>query len=272
MDREERINKRLKEHYEYLESKGYEIVGLFLQGSQNYNNDIYTEEYMSDIDTKAIVLPTFEDFVKGYSPLSTTLILENDEHIDVKDIRVMFEVMQKCNLNYLEILFTDFKIINPKYEKAINVLLENAELLAMSNKKQLLNCIVGMSKQKFCALKHPYPTIKDKIDKFGYDPKQLNHIIRLNYFIKRILNGESFRSALNEIERKDYLVEVKKGMYDLATAEKLANEFDAETYELKEKAFEEDDIIINDKPIKYIYSQVKVDILRQWFKEQLSYE
>ena len=269
MEREEMINQRIHEHYDYLKEQGYEIVGLFLQGSQNYNNDIYTEEYMSDIDTKAIVLPTFEDFVRGKEPVSTTLILENNEHIDVKDIRVMFDVIQKSNVNFLEILFTDFKIINPKYEKLFQPILDNAERLANADMKQLLNCIVGMSKQKFCALKHPYPTIKDKIDKFGYDPKQLNHIIRMNYFMKRILNGESFRSALNEIERKEYLVAVKKGMYDLATAEELAVKFDTETYELKEKAFE-NTIFLVDGVAKELYNQVKYEILKQWFREQVN--
>lgn len=269
MDRELRINKRIKEHYAYLEKQGYEIVGLFLQGSQNYNNDIYTEEYMSDIDTKAIILPTFEDFVKGNAPVSTTLILENNEHIDVKDIRIMFDVLQKSNVNFLEILFTKFKIINPKYKELISPIFENAERLAMADKKQLLNCIVGMAKQKYCALKHPYPTIKDKIDKFGYDPKQLNHIIRMNYFIKRILAGETFESSLNEIDRKDYLIAVKKGMYDIAKAEEIAQQFDKETHNLKEKALSENNYVA-DNFAKELYNQVKYNILKYWFKEQVN--
>ena len=269
MNREEMINKRVREHYAHLEGLGYEIVGLFLQGSQNYNNDIYDEDYMSDIDTKAIVLPSFEDFVIGRKPVSTTLILENNEHIDVKDIRVMFEVLRKSNVNFLEILFTEFKIINPKYEELFRPILENAERIATSDMKQLLNCIVGMSKQKFCALKHPYPTIKDKIDKFGYDPKQLNHIIRLNYFIKRILSGESFKSSLNEIERKDYLIKVKKGMYDVAMAEDLAVKFDNETYELKEQTIKSAEYEIDDFA-KKVYNQVKYDILKKWFREQIN--
>jgi len=268
MDREGKINKRIKEHYEYLESKGYEIVGLFLQGSQNYNNDIYDDDYQSDIDSKAIVLPTFEDFVGGKEPVSTTLVLENDEHIDVKDIRKMFDVLLKSNVNFLEILFTKYKIINEKYIEQIQTLLDNAERIAMSDKKQLLNCIVGMEKQKYVALKHPYPSIKDKIDKFHYDPKQLTHIIRLNYFIKRILNGETFSNALNEIDRKNYLVSVKKGMYDLETAEKIANEFDAETYKLKQEAFENNEYVI-DNFAKELYDKIKYNILKQWFREEL---
>ena len=40
------INKRLVSHYSYIESLGYEVIGVFLQGSQNYNLDIYTDEYI----------------------------------------------------------------------------------------------------------------------------------------------------------------------------------------------------------------------------------
>lgn len=268
MNREERILKRLNEHYKHLEAEGYEIVAMFVQGSQNYNNDIYSDEYMSDIDTKAIVLPTFEDFVKGTSPVSTTLILDNDEHIDVKDIRVMFDVLAKSNVNFLEILFTEFKIVNPKYSELIRPLFDNNERLAMYDKKQLLNCIVGMAKQKFCALKHPYPSIVDKIERFGYDPKQLNHIIRMNYFLKRILAGESFKSALNEMERRDYLIAVKKGLYSLEDAERIAVEFDNETTCLKEEALKTLDFVI-DEGAERIYNEVKYDILKTWFREQL---
>ena len=268
MTREERINKRIKEHYEYLEEQGYEIVGLFLQGSQNYNNDIYDDDYCSDIDSKAIVLPTFDDFISGRQPVSNTLVLENNEHIDVKDIRIMFNTLQKSNVNFLEILFTDFKIINPKYQELFQPVIDNNERLATADMKQLLNCCVGMSKQKFCALKHPYPTIKDKIDKFGYDPKQLNHIIRMNYFIKRIITGESFKTSLNEIERKDYLVKVKKGIYSLDEAERLAVEFDTESYEIKEEILKTRNYLVDSDAYK-IYDNVKCNILKQWFKELL---
>ena len=89
MNREERIMQRVQEHYDYLQQKGYEIVFLALQGSQNYGLDVYDENYMSDIDTKAVVLPSFEDFVYNRQPVSKTVVLENNEHIDVKDVREM---------------------------------------------------------------------------------------------------------------------------------------------------------------------------------------
>ena len=44
MNRDEYIMNRLLEHYQQIKDK-YEVVGIFIQGSQNYNLDIYDEDY-----------------------------------------------------------------------------------------------------------------------------------------------------------------------------------------------------------------------------------
>ena len=97
MTREEKIMKRMREHYEhaltlYEESR---IVGLFLQGSQNYGLDYEG----SDIDTKLIITPTIEDIIFNRKPVSTTHILENEEHLDAKDIRLYIGTFRKQNFN-----------------------------------------------------------------------------------------------------------------------------------------------------------------------------
>jgi hypothetical protein len=170
------VKDRVQEHYDILIKKGYEVVGVFLNGSQNYE----LEYKGSDVDTKAIILPSFDDFLFGRKKVSTTLILDNNEHIDLKDIRMMFENLKKQNINFIEILFTEYKVINPKYEKLFNILFEKNEEIAHYNNYKALNCIMGMSKEKYKALEHPYPATKDKIEKFGWDGKQLHHILRLN--------------------------------------------------------------------------------------------
>ena len=45
MTREEKIIKRVQEHYDYLTEQGYERVFLALQGSQNYELDVYDKDY-----------------------------------------------------------------------------------------------------------------------------------------------------------------------------------------------------------------------------------
>lgn len=154
----------------YLQDNlGYEVLFIALQGSQNYGLDIYTDDYKSDIDCMAIVLPSFEDFVANRQAVSTTYVLPNNEHINIKDIRLYFELIYKQNVQFLEILFTDYRIVNKKYRNEVNILLQNAELIASYNNLKLLNGISGMAQEKHKALEHPYPSIKEKIEKYGYD-------------------------------------------------------------------------------------------------------
>lgn len=266
MNREEKIMKRVKEHYDYLQQKGYEIVFLALQGSQNYGLDVYDENYMSDIDTKAVVLPSFEDFVYNRQPISKTVVLENNEHIDVKDVREMFETYKKQNVNYIETLFSKFRIVNDKYKDIVQILFDNAEEIAHINFNQALRCMAGMSKEKLKALTHPYPTIVDKIEKYGYDPKQLHHICRMNDFIKKYAKGMPYKDCLVP-DCKDDLINIKKGVLQLDIAEQLAVLLDNDTCNVKEENVTETDII-NQKGID-VLNKVKFDLLERKFKEDL---
>ena len=106
---DEWIMKQLWRHYNealklYPEDR---IVGVFCQGSQNYGLDFEG----SDIDTKCIITPTFEEIAMNKKPVSTTHVLDNNEHLDAKDIRLYIQTFKKQNLNFLEILFTPYKII-----------------------------------------------------------------------------------------------------------------------------------------------------------------
>ena len=266
MNREERIMKRVQEHYDYLQQKGYEIVFIALQGSQNYELDVYDEEYMSDVDTKAVILPSFEDFVYNRQPVSKTIVLENNEHIDVKDVRVMFETYKKQNVNFIETLFSKFRIVNEKYKDLVQLLFDNAEEIAHININQSLRCMAGMSKEKLKALKHPYPAIVDKIEKYGYDPKQLHHIYRMNDFIKKYAKGVPYNDCLVP-DNKEKLIDIKKGALPLEIAETQAILVDSDTYNVKEENITETDII-NQKGID-ILNKVKFDLLERKFKKDL---
>ena len=259
----DKIMKRLQEHYNEVEKMGYEIVGVFLQGSQNY--ELAYEN--SDIDSKAIILPRFEDFVLNKTPVSTTHVLENDEHVDLKDIRLMFECFKKQNINFVEILFTKYKIMNPKYEKLFQPLIDNNELIARYNNYAAVNCIAGMSMEKYKALEHPYPSLIDKIEKYGYDSKQLHHIIRLNEFIKRYINGEPYNECLIP-RNKEYLIAVKKNIHSLEEARKIAKELSKETKEIKDKYMNENKLEIN-KDAELLLRNVLIEIMKHNFKTEL---
>ena len=257
------IYKRLQECYKIVEDKGLEIVGIFLQGSQNYELDYEG----SDIDTKAIVLPKFNDFLLNNKPISTTLVLDNDEHIDLKDIRLMFDCFKKQNINFIEILFTKYKIVNPMYENLFQPMIDNREMIAHYNNYVAVNCITGMSMEKFKALEHPYPATLDKIEKYKYDPKQLHHIIRLNEFIKRYISGALYSDCLVS-KNKDYLIEVKQGLHNLDEARELAKSMDAETNQIKKTYMEQNEVCINSE-VENIMNQVLFNIIKEYFKREL---
>lgn len=213
----QKIMARMREHLvPVLEHCRGGWVGLFLQGSQNYNLDYEG----SDIDTKAIMLPSFSDFVLNAKPLSTTHIMENNEHVDFKDIRLMFDCIKKQNVNFVEILFTPYSIINPEYADLFQPVLDAREEIARYNNYAGMNCIMGMALEKQKAMEHPYPATMDKIEAFGYDPKQLHHALRLREFMTRYEAGEPYADCLIS-NQCDYLKEVKRGCYSLKEARAL---------------------------------------------------
>lgn len=261
------IQKRVQEHYDEACALGFEVVGVWLQGSQNYNLDIYTDEYQSDVDTKCIVLPKFEDIVRGASPYSTTHIRANNEHIDIKDIRVMFEMFKKQNNSYVEILFTKYFVINPKYIELCNKLMSLKEAIVHAHPNQALRCLAGTSMEKFKALEHPYPGTMDKIEKFGYDPKQLHHILRINDFMMKFVTSTPYSECLIPDNRK-YLLAIKQGILPLEEARVLAKETDEKNKNLKNKFSTEVEII--DLETFKALDDLKVDFIRKFLTEELN--
>lgn len=147
--------------------------------------------------------------------------MENNEHVDFKDIRLMFECIKKQNVNFVEILFTPYMILNPKYEDLFFEVLAAREDIASYNNYAAINCTVGMALEKQKAMEHPYPATMDKIEKFKYDPKQLHHALRMNEFlIRRFKYGEPFKDCLISNQRW-YLKEVKRGLHSLEEARTL---------------------------------------------------
>ena len=266
MDKHTKILDRMKEHYKTVENQGYEIVGLFLQGSQNYELDYEG----SDIDTKAIVLPKFEDFLKTNKPISFTYIMENEEHVDIKDIRVMFENIKKQNINFVEILFSKYFIINEKYKKIMFPLFEQREKIARYNIYAALSCMTGMAMEKHKALEHRYPSTEIKIDKFGYDPKQLHHIIRLYEFMKRYIEGDKYSDCLIS-KHKENLIDIKKGILPLQTARALADLYNTKIYELKSNYFNSN-ISFVDKEVEEIMNSCVLKAIKKYFKEEIGKE
>lgn len=233
----EEVMNRVLEHHQWAQNNGYEVVGTFLQGSWNYGEGMSDDD--SDVDTKCLVLPTFEDFCLGKKLVSTTHIMENNEHVDVKDLRLYMDCFKKQNVNFVEILFTEYAVINPKYEKIFNRLIKNREAIARYDIRAALNCICGMAYEKEKALCHPYPATLDKIEKYGFDGKQLSHIMRLSDFMDKYLADQKYADCLVN-ERPQLLLEVKRNKnISLEEAKTLASFLSNNLKERKDKWLKE---------------------------------
>ena len=260
-----KIDERLSYDYNLLKNQ-FEVLGVFVQGSQNYKLDYEN----SDIDTKAIVLPKFENICLNEKPVSFTLNELDGSQCDVKDIREMFKIFLKQNVNYIEILFSDYILINPKYQDYFNLILKNKEKIANYNSILMVKSIAGMSLEKLKALEHPYPAWKEHIEKYGFSNKQLHHIIRLNEFIKRYVNKEKFADCLIS-NNKQELIRIKRNpnCFSLEEARNLANKFNEETWQIKDNYIKCNNEKI-DREIEKLFSFVLIQILKIYYKEVLS--
>ena len=219
---DEWIMEQLQRHYDEALSLFPEdrIVGVFLQGSQNYGLDYEG----SDIDTKCIVLPTLEDLIFNRKPVSTTHVLPNEEHLDLKDVRLYFQTFRKQNLNFMEILFTKYKIVNPTYEYFWDKLVANNEMIARYNPVGAVKTMKGIAMEKYHAMEHRYPSKVELIDSIGYDPKQLHHLLRVEEYLYRYISGELYGDCLYS-RMGDFLQKVKNAkdlVYQLEEARKIA--------------------------------------------------
>ena len=260
------ISARVKEHYNYLIAAGYDVVFTALQGSQNYGLDEYSDNYYSDVDTKSIVLPCLDDFIRAKQPVSAVEILENDEHAEVKDIRVMFEMFKKENISYIELLYSDYIVFNPKYETLIKPIFERRDEIAIADTAQFLRCIAGMAYEKDKALCHPYPGIIEKIKKYGYDGKQLSHCVRLCEFLTRFAQGESVSACFKSRER-NLLMNYKKQLNEEGLPLKkdeaivLSARYCREIKYMKDMLIEENDYGVNGTAALFL-DEIKTKILK----------
>lgn len=265
---DEWIKQRVQEHYKealtiFPQDK---ILGIFLQGSQNYGLD-YSG---SDVDTKCIVLPTLEDVCLNRKAVSYTHVRANNEHIDFKDLRVIAGDFKKQNINFLEILFTPYCLINKDYASLFEAMYDWCEDIARYDNYRFVKSVAGMSMEKHKALELDRPSQHDEIVKYGWATKQLHHIIRLHNFLKHWVDGEFFAECLIDLD-SDYLVRMKREghkMFTLEEAREMARVFDEETNAIKEQyiATHEHEI---DEYVGQIIDNVVVSIIRECLKKEI---
>lgn len=205
MIKKEKILKTLNEHLEYAKAHlglaEDRVIGIFLYGSQNYGTDIP----QSDIDSKIIVLPSFEDFCLRRNNLySKELILEDGSHIDVKDIRLYRENLLKQNINFVELLFTEYRVMNPLYENLFDeYFVANREDISKLNRQK---AILSMGHQAI-------HTLKQGLD----DDKKLYNGHRLLFFLQKYVTDKPYLECLKPSGAyHSALMEMRAGTFDYA--------------------------------------------------------
>lgn len=157
----EKIFELLNKYKRTLEDKGYNVIYIGLYGSQNYNLD--DEE--SDIDCKAIILPTLHNII--FRKVTSTTIECDEGNIDVKDLITYYDVIKKGNFSFVEAIDTDYWLGDIYIKRLLSRFRPNRK------------SILGGMYEKRKALTHEYPSKKAEFEKWGCDPKQYHHILRL---------------------------------------------------------------------------------------------
>ena len=173
----EAIREHKREVLKYYDED--QLLGIFVYGSQNYGID--TED--SDVDTKAILIPSLRELCLE-KPVSRELRLENGEHCEVKDIREMVKMFEKQNINFLEILYTDYYWVNPKYERLWKEWFISAkEDIATMDLRAMIKSITGQA----------IHTLKQN----PKDGKKFANAERLYYTLDSLIKGERYGTAIN---------------------------------------------------------------------------
>lgn len=176
-----------------LEELGYKVIYIGLYGSQNYNCD----DEKSDIDVKAIILPSLHDII--FRKVTSKTIGCKNGNIDVKDLITFYDVIKKGNFSYIESIDTKYSI-GDRYIKEL-----------FKSFRPNLKSILGAMYEKRKALTHEYPSKKEEFEKWGFDPKQFHHILRLLDILRHIYDtGEQVSYLTYDTEMRNYMIATKR--------------------------------------------------------------
>ena len=256
---------RVREHYnEALEHFSEDrIVCIVLQGSQNYG----LETIYSDVDTKLILTPTFEDIAMNRQPISTTYIRADNSHTDWKDIRLMLKTFRSCNLNFLEILFSPYCIVNPLYAEEWNRLIKDNELIANYDRLKAVKTMRGLARRKHEQMEHESPSHHDDIEKYGYSPKEFHHLLRIEEYIARYISGESYADCLHT-NKAAYLRAIKLEPFHLDAARLIAEKAMDHIDRMYDDFIAENTIEAN-KDVDLLLDDVQYNIMKIAIKKEI---
>lgn len=239
----------LNKYKEFLENKGYKVLYMGLYGSQNYN--LHNEE--SDIDVRAIVLLPLADLLRGKT-ISKTYELGEEGLIDVKDVMTYYKIAQKGNPSFIEPIQSSYAL----GEEEIANIMSDFQVNPMA--------LAGMAKEKYWGIKRDLPRNSPTFEKFGYDTKQLLHIVRLVHLLETLEREQtlslSYLSYNDDDSFRKTLLDIKEGK--LATTKE-------EALELAEAHLDKAEILLKSTPKfeKDLNDEAIIEYLERQYKLML---
>ena len=233
MTKKEKILNKLEQHQKYAKrflSEKTEILGTFLIGSQNYNLD----NSQSDIDSKVIIIPNFEEITSTQPPRNEIIAFGKDQ-INIIDYRLLPKFFNKGfnyfnkGFNYLELLFTDYYIIDFYYEEYWNTLKQEREDLAYLHPMKFYNAVFGIimsldSRVQKCVL------TGEKV----YYTKALARMYFLRDLIFTYYYGCNFKDCLQSCDREEYF-KIKEGLITPKEAISLSQKIVTDVWSLESR-------------------------------------
>ena len=205
----------------HIESKGFTVYAIMLKGSQNYNLD----DLESDIDANAILLPNNLSEVRN--GLKEHFSFEEGE-VTCHDIHHFAHIVAKGNPQWIEVCHTDYQI---------------GRSLSMFQHYTLNpSALKGMVMEKVHAFSKLYPSRAKYVKQFGYDPKQLHHIIRL---VDLLSTGEFVHKYVQGSPKQKELIAIKRGALSKEDAETMRDEYLynlGEIYEAKKLQYQPQEV------------------------------
>lgn len=204
----------MSEHYSFYNMRfpPYRQFMLVPIGSWNYN---CADEH-SDVDTKAIFIPSIYDVVENKCE-SYTYFLSNEEHISCHDIRNYMKSLIKGNPQFLETLFSNWGDLNTEYYgEEIHYLMHIREDIARCNPNNTMRALLGMADRnyKLCISRSE----EDHLGKWVYQ------LVRIEECMNKYHQCKDFEEYLHT-DNRDFLLLLKNNKYNKEVLTTIAEAF-----------------------------------------------
>lgn len=281
MTKKQLITLQMKKKMDWLlENTDYNVAFMCLQGSQNYGLDEYSEEYKSDFDVKCFVIPSLKNLLEDTSMVSKVLEMEDKSIIEVKDIRLLGKLLYKMNPTYLELLYTPYFFVNKDYQRTRTLLFlkslkEMRDEIANRDVKRFAKAMQGFVLGKRKNLEKEKDSNKAVFDIYGYNPKELHHLVRLSLMMNEVsrLKGKVKFESLMKLDfltkkQKETLKKYKTEPIEYTEAIHKADMYVEKVKHQVDELLENDNLVVNSVEDKmnnlieeYVLNTVKVDVI-----------